>query len=487
MRPYLLKKLQLLRSQSTEAKKKPAKRNSRKKMSDIDIISHIAIVEKILTLSQRKHNSVPVRSLIGEDMVCWNDEVFKISRDARFNVYRFYMLVLDGPLTQFILESNIPSLTQIGELFTSSGCIKDLRLQLLKMYDQETPNILKSNRFLMASLLSFIELQEARGVTTRNSSNFSLAIGNTLLAVSEVVSRFYKSYEEFPQSEASALVYESRWETASVRLFRSFLMRNIEVKRQTRGFDDMFKSGMFFPNHPQVRPMPFNDKVDFRGRHGDYGACSKHYDSQRPDFTPGALTFCCACSHPVVFGFKTLERGEGPRAVLDVLISRFPNLPSFVVYDFACGLFRSAQHTLWWATKNTTFVSDRFHVDNHTCHRGFHPDSYNYLNGRNTVSHEQRNRPIANLKGSLRNCSQSLYVSLLAYHTLYLNLKAKIRQKQAQMRGERGTSIMNISGSKRHRNENENELSEDEVQAWYFNVFGFQCQCCKPQVHITIT
>ena len=206
-------------------------------------------------------------------MVCWNDEVFKISRDARFNVYRFYMLVLDGPLTQFILESNIPSLTQIGE-FTSSGCIKDLRLHLLKKYDQDTPSLLKSNRFLMASLLSFIELQEAQGVTTRNSSSFSLSIGNTLIAVSEVVSRFYKSYEEFLQSEASNLVYQSRWETASLWLFNSFLMRNMEDNRQARGFDDMLKSGMFFANHPQVRSMHFNDKGDFCGRHGDYGACS---------------------------------------------------------------------------------------------------------------------------------------------------------------------------------------------------------------------
>ena len=219
-------------------------------------------------------------------------------------------------------------------------------------------------------------------------------------------------------------------------------MNNPGIKRDYRGFYDIFHSGIFFANIPQIRPLPFNDQIDYRSKHPDYGSFSKNYDYVRPESTPGAITFCCARTHPMIFGFKVLERGEGPRAVLDVLISRFPVLPRFVIYDFACGLLRSAQHTLWWATKNTTFVSDRFHIDNHNCHRGFHPDSHNYLNGRNTVSHEQRNRPIATLKEPLKNCSQTRYISLLAYHSLYLNLKAKIVQIRDQMEAARGTIPM---------------------------------------------
>ena len=214
------------------------------------------------------------------------------------------------------------------------------------------------------------------------------------------------------------------------------------------------------------------------GNHRDYGACSKHYGDMRPDFTPGALTFCCSCPHPIIFSFKILERGEGLRAVLDVLISRFERLPRLIVYDFACGLFRSAQHTLWWAVKEKTVVSNRFHVDNRTCHRGFHPDSYQSLNGRNTVSREKRNRPIVRMKETLRNCSQTVYTSLLASHTLYLNLQAVIRKETDAAVARR--ALGPISCQRREASANahdDNRVEEalptrDEVQHWYFKRLG---------------
>ena len=280
----------------------------------------------------------------------------------------------------------------------------------------------------MGSLFAVLELQENE---SHEPNKMVQAFGKILHAMTDVVESFYNAYNTLSNDDVSALLYRSRWEKTSPRLFRKYLMNNpqdcnlflyqADIKRDYRGFNDIFHSGSFFANLPQVRPLPFNGKTDYRNKHRDYGSCSTHYENVRPDFTPGAITFFCACTHPIIFGFMVLERGEGPRAVLDVLISRFPVLPIFVIYDFACGLLQSAQHTLWWATKNNTFVSDRFHIDNHNCHRGFHPDSHNYLNGRNTVSHEKRNRPIATLKESLGNCPQTLYISLLAYHSLYLN------------------------------------------------------------------
>ena len=183
---------------------------------------------------------------------------------------------------------------------------------------------------------------------------------------------------------------------------------------------------------------------------------------------------------------KVLERGEGPRAVLDVLVSRFPNLPEFVIYDFAYGLLKSAQHTLWWAVQDVTFISDRFHIDNHTCHRGFHPDCHNLLNGYNTVSHEQRNRSIAMLKDSMRNSGQLLYTSLLAYQTMYLNLKAIIR---TEMDKQSTKNPAPISGNRRDRSSvrerdrtrgrSERKLSSEEIQKWFFKKLGFKPLCCK--------
>ena len=163
--------------------------------------------------------------------------------------------------------------------------------------------------------------------------------------------------------------YRRKWENASEEQFQKYLAEHQDLAMNNVGHDDVIRSGARFPGHPQVRPSPFNDKSSYKEILKEHGDCVKKYAEVLPDITPGAITFCCTCPHPIILGFKVLERGEGPRAVLDVIASHFPEFPDFIIYDFACGVLRSAQHTLWWAIRNTIFVSDGFHVNNHTCHR----------------------------------------------------------------------------------------------------------------------
>ena len=160
----------------------------------------------------------------------------------------------------------------------------------------------------MGSLFAVLELQEN---ASHEPDKVVQAFGKILHAMVDVLESFYNAYNTLSNDEASALLYRSRWEKTSPRLFRKYLMNNPGIKIDYRGFNDIFHSGIFFANLPQVRPLPFNDKSDYRNKHRDYGSCSKHYDNVRPDFTPGAITFCCACTHPILFGFKVLERGEG--------------------------------------------------------------------------------------------------------------------------------------------------------------------------------
>ena len=190
-----------------------------------------------------------------------------------------------------------------------------------------------------------------------------------------------------------------------------------------------------------------------------YGICSKHYLQRNASFTPGALIFSCSCSHPKVLGFKVLERDEGPRAVLDVLVSRFESLPLFDIYDFACGVYRSAVGGLWWVMESSTLVSDPFHANNHTCSPAFVPSAHVKLNTLNTISHEQRNRPIARIKNSLQQTRQDVYIALLAYQITISNIEAKGRRAEEEQVPVRNRSAKDIEWA-------------------FFHRLGMSCYCC---------
>ena len=443
----------------------------------------VPAVSSIILALGSDQNRVGLPALATEGGVCWTDAAYSISERARKNMMGFYRVIIQGPLTQFILKSDLESWgdTALQMLSLDEA---DLRGYIVNCFRESGRHVLKSRRILMAAINGVLELQSSSDTV---GCRYHHLIGDLMQAAGIVVSHFYTLYDAFTDELASAMTYRRNWERTSVRRFRSYIRRR---KRDYEGHNDVFRSGMFFPNYPQVRPLSFNDMSDFKGKHRDYGMCGTHYNSLRDDFTPGAITCCCSCRHPIIFGFKILERGEGPRAVMDMLMSRFPKLPRFIVYDFACGLLKSSQHTLWWAILDTTFLSDRFHIGNHTCHNGFHPDSHNEMNGRNTLSHEQRNRPIAKMKESLRNCSQVLYTSLLSYHTIYLNLQAIIRNeidREHSKRTPTAEDIVKRTRAKRNTSPSvrmDEALHAEEIQRWFFGKLSFVCRCCDQSAHV---
>ena len=425
-----------------------------------------------------------ILAITGDGRIPWSNSASIMDPYLKRDILEFYILLIQGPLTQFFLRSQLPSLIESAEMLTTMQTTASIRSYLLEKFEAaDSTHVMKRSRFLMSSLLGILQLDD-----TLNGSSPVLTekIGAVLKLAAVVVERFYSTYERFEKEIATSIKYCKEWRKTSRRRFRSYLLHNKDVAKDNCGHDDMLSSGTFFPNHPQVRPFPFNDKSKYKDAVEEYGGCVKEYLSTRPDITPGAITFCCPCAHPIIFGFKVLERGEGPRAVLDVLVSRFPQLPEFVIYDFACGLLKSEQHTLRWAIQDVTLISDRFHVDNHTCHRGFHPDCHNLLNGYNTVSHEQRNRAIAMLKDSMRNSGQLLYTSLLAYQTMYLNLRAIIK---TEIDTQAARNPASISGKRRGRVSRrrgnstvvprEEILSSEEIQKWYFKKLEFTPLCCS--------
>lgn len=185
---------------------------------------------------------------------------------------------------------------------------------------------------------------------------------------------------------------------------------------------DPLVTGVYFPGRSQCRPSAFG-----RLEVPELGACSKNYQAARKSFSPGAFIICCACAHPKVLGFVVLDKREGPPALLDAIITRFFQLPRYIVYDFGCGAVRSALAKLPWLLEVSTIVSDAFHVINHVCSKYFSPASFTVLKHVNTVAHEQRNRAIKMLHRVLAASGQVEYTRILSYHMIVHNIRAAAR------------------------------------------------------------
>ena len=140
------------------------------------------------------------------------------------------------------------------------------------------------------------------------------------------------------------------------------------------------------------------------------------------------MTLYCSSANPVVLGFKVLFRDEGLKIVLGVILSKFPRLPGHILYEFACGLYSSTAHTVWWALENTVIVSDKLHAENHNDYSpSFLPIAHTGLNLSNSLSREKRSRGRKLLFSSLRNFGCHLYVSMLAFPTIIKNIRARAK------------------------------------------------------------
>jgi len=197
-------------------------------------------------------------------------------------------------------------------------------------------------------------------------------------------------------------------------------------KRYPNAADKADATGIFTPGRPQCRAEAYA-----KGDKTSCGTCKKGYVSSER-YSDGALTLCCACSHPKILGFVVLDRKESPQVLINTLLTRFPKLPRYLVYDFACGVVRCAMVKLQWMLRELSVVSDRFHVCNRTCSHFYDANSYGELDLKNTLTHEQRNAAIRNMQAILRGAGRYGYLALLCYQTSVLNSFAESRTEYQQ-------------------------------------------------------
>lgn len=248
-------------------------------------------------------------------------------------------------------------------------------------------------------------------------SGLSSALAGSLLCVADAIDLFVLEWRNGPELSRQ---YQQRWyggDRSQAALSHEFKM----AYPTASGKHEV--TGMCAPSLPQCRPEPFLWEEVL-----STGMCSKHY-AKAHKFSPGAMTFCCGCKHPLILAFSVLDRKEAPQVLLNMLLTRFARLPHFLVYDFACGAFRVALGKIGWLLMDCTILSDRFHIFNHLCSDAFDRHSYAHMDGVDSGAPEQRNVPIRRIQTTLQGMGVVPYTNLLAFQTGILNHEAQCRWK----------------------------------------------------------
>lgn len=268
--------------------------------------------------------------------------------------------------------------------------------------------LLRDLRFVQLSLRSCFTL-------LKDLPSLPSLLENCLSCVAASIDSFVAECRTGPEA---TVAYQKKWE----RTGRS-------QADMCRDFGEAFtsaalthdKTGTCAPSLPQCGPEPY-----LREQVLSTGMRSKHY-AKAHKFSPGAMTFCCGCKHPLVLTFTVIDQKEAPQVLLNMLLKRCALLPRFHIYDCACGAFRMALGRLGWLLMDCTVVSDRFHIFNHLCSDAFDPRSYVTMDGVDTGAPEQRNAPIRRIQTTLQGMGVVPYNNLLAYQTSSLNHKAQVK------------------------------------------------------------
>ena len=395
--------------------------------------------------------------------------------DRRQEIFKMFNILVQGPLTQFVRRREISSMSELGRM-----CLKEDVRETVSLLHSRSHNrkgdrggetVLISNRFLRAATFTIAVMErKSEGMRKAAIRKARLSLGEVFISCAECTDLFYEYYDregKKADTKHSCLQYYRDWNSSDVTELKTKMKSRhddeIQLHNKIQENDAIWcavVSGNYYPGREQVRPLPFNSEQCSFDNSAKLSPCSKSFYQKQKQYTPGAMNLSCSCANPVFLGFKVLFRDEGPKIVLDMILSRFPRHPRHIVYDFACGLYSSAAHTLWWALENTVIVSDKFHAGNHNgCSPSFLPTAHTGLDLSNSVAHEQRNRGIKLLSSSLRNSGCHLYVSMLAFHTIINNIRARAKK----------TIVF----------ENRPRLVSDSDIEWcYFDCLGMICNCC---------
>ena len=169
-------------------------------------------------------------------------------------------------------------------------------------------------------------------------------------------------------------------------------------------------------------------KADEKGSRKDDdvwgGLCSKLFP-ENSLLTPGLFLVTCACPQKRVYGFKKMVRGESPRIIFDLIMTRFEkNYNPTIIYDASCrikemGLNREPERFL-----QMKFTSDPLHIDNHTtCSESFQSTLYSDMRKLNKEACEQFNSLLRSVQASVSYMKFDNYLQALKIFIGFYNLR----------------------------------------------------------------
>lgn len=344
--------------------------------------------------------------------------VLGLDKDQRRELLSFVTAITTDSVVLPFRPSHAPVIRQLATILRQADHQDVVAGLLARSTLDEDPDVndshssivmlLRELRFLQLGLRSFSCIFDA-------NAELASTLAEGLRCVAGSIDQFVEEWRNGPEGASR---YQSKWEGQG----RSQAEMACAFKEAYPSASSSHeRTGTCAPSLPQCRPEPFLWKEVL-----STGMCSKHY-AKAHKFSPGAMTICCGCKHPLILAFTVLDRKEAPQVLLNMLLSRFARIPRFLIYDFSCGAFRVALGKLAWMLLDCTVVSDRFHIFNHLCSDAFDPRSYTKLDGVDSGAPEERNAPIRRIQTTLQGMGVVPYTNLLAYKTAMLNHEAQTK------------------------------------------------------------
>lgn len=136
-------------------------------------------------------------------------------------------------------------------------------------------------------------------------------------------------------------------------------------------FAQLSQTGSFYslpvrrhrPTYPKIRGDGQKDQKAQREELKGEG-CRKYYEQYVQRGLTGGIMVCW-CTHSICYGFHCIPASEGRDDVFSALITRWPQAPKRVIYDYACALgpYCMLREPQFFA--NTFFNVDHFHAAGH--------------------------------------------------------------------------------------------------------------------------
>ena len=181
----------------------------------------------------------------------------------------------------------------------------------------------------------------------------------------------------------------------------------------------------YFPHHDPIRGKA-NYVADIRRITNNIDHCNK-ISRKHKTLTEGVCTVYC--SHGICHGFQLLQSHESPRTVFDILLTKFKEMPSFIIYDNSCNLHVFCMRREPSRFAKTKFLVDRLHAPGHRCSVGYHMKTYKddeKIKNINSVLVEQSNARLKNLNNQISCMKSDNAVEHLALNIALRNLNKNI-------------------------------------------------------------